>query len=68
MGTALTFATTLLGSLPSLITAGIQIIDLVTSGNAKLKAFADEKRDPTPAEWDELNASIAAKRTELHKP
>jgi uncharacterized protein involved in exopolysaccharide biosynthesis len=63
---ALTFATTLLGSLPQLIAGGAQILDLVNSGNAKLKQFADEKRNPTPEEWDALNASIDAKRAQLH--
>jgi hypothetical protein len=64
---ALGFATTLLGSLPSLIAGGVQVLDLIKSGNAKLSAFASEKRDPTDAEWAELNASIDAKRAELHK-
>ena len=64
---ALAFATQLLGSLPGLIAAGVQVMDLINNGNAKLKIFDAEKRDPTPAEWDELNASIEAKRKELHK-
>lgn len=63
---ALAFATQLLGALPSLMEAGVAVMDLVTKGNAKLKAFADEKRDPTAEEWDDLNASIAEKRRELH--
>lgn len=66
MGTALAFAMQLLSSLPSLIEAGVAVGDLISNGNAKLKAFDDEKRDPTDAEWDELNATIAAKRKELH--
>ncbi len=64
---ALAFATQLLSSLPSLIEAGVAVVDLVKNGSAKLKVFADEKRDPTDAEWAELNASIEAKRAELHK-
>lgn len=63
---ALTFAMELLGSLPGLIAGGIEVVGLIERGNASLKTFAEEKRDPTPAEWDELNAEIAAKRKELH--
>lgn len=63
---ALAFAVELLSSLPGLISAGVQVVDLIQNGQAKLKLFDAEKRDPTPAEWDELNASIAAKRKELH--
>lgn len=66
MGTALAFAMQLLSSLPSLIDAGVKVADLIKDGNAKLKTFEAEGRDPTDAEWDDLNASIAAKRKELH--
>lgn len=66
MGSALAFATSLLSSLPGLIAGGIQIVDLVKNGVDKLNQFSEEKRDPTNEEWDTLNASIAAKRKELH--
>lgn len=63
---ALLYATQLLGMLPSLLAAGQNVAELVQHGNASLKAMADEKRDPTPAEWDELNAKIRALQDELH--
>lgn len=66
MGTALAFAMQLLESLPALIDAGVKVKDLLANGNAKLQIFAAEGRDPTPEEWDDLNASIDAKRKELH--
>jgi len=65
---ALLYATQLLGMLPSLLAAGKNVADLVQSGNAALKAMADENRDPTPAEWDALNAKIKALQDELHAP
>lgn len=63
---ALLYATQLLGMLPSLLAAGKNVVDLVTTGNAALKTMADENRDPTPAEWDALNAKIKALQDELH--
>ena len=63
---ALLYATQLLGMLPSLLAAGKSVVDLVESGNAALKAMADEKRDPTPAEWDALNVKIKTLQDELH--
>lgn len=65
--TALSFATQLLASLPGLIAGGVEIAALIEKGNAKLKQFDDEKRDPTDAEWEEMNAEIDAKRKELHR-
>ena len=65
--TAIAYALELLTSLPGLINAGAQVVDLIQNGQAKLKAFDAEKRDPTPEEWSDLNASIAAKRKELHE-
>lgn len=66
MPTAIAYALQLVTSLPSLIKAGADVLDLLDKGKQKLQAFATEKRDPTPEEWDELNASIAAKRQQLH--
>lgn len=56
------------------VTYGIQAIELATTlaaslqaAGAKMKQFEAEKRDPTQAEWDALNAQITALRAELHK-
>lgn len=63
---ALLFATQLLQSLPGLIAAGVEVVDLIQKGNAKLKELQAEGRDPTPEEWDDLNDSIDEKRRRLH--
>jgi len=63
---AFIYATQLLGMLPSLLAAGKNVVDLVEHGNAALKAMTDEKRDPTPAEWDALNTKIRELQAELH--
>lgn len=66
MGSALAYAVSLLGELPGLIAAGKDVIDLVKSGQTALQSMQDQGRDPTPAEWDALNAQIKALRDELH--
>lgn len=66
MPAALLYATQILGILPQLISAGSNVVDLVNHGNAALAAMQTEKRDPTPAEWDELNAKIKALQDQLH--
>jgi len=63
---ALAYATQLLGLLPSLISLGVNIKNFVSDGIAKLSTMQAENRDPTPAEWDELNAAIAVLRKQLH--
>ena len=55
---ALTFAMQMLGQLPSLIEAGIDVYDLVVKTNTSLKAMQDENRDPSDAEWEALNDAI----------
>lgn len=63
---ALAFAIQLLDVIPSLIAAGRDVAALVSDGKAKIEAMQAENRDPTPAEWDSLNAQIKALRDELH--
>ncbi len=67
MGAA-AYALSLLTELPGLIASGKQVIDLIKTGSDALKAMQDENRDPTPAEWDALNAQIKVLRDELHAP
>ncbi len=62
MPTALAFAMQMLGQLPALISAGIDVYDLVVKTNDSLKKMQDENRDPTDAEWDALNDAIAELR------
>lgn len=65
---AIGFAIQLLTALPSLVKAGMDITALVQDSTAKLNQMQAEKRDPTPEEWDDLNAKIKALREELHAP
>jgi hypothetical protein len=64
--TAIAYAIELLGAIPNLIAAGRDIAALVSEGKFKLEQMQAEKRDPTPEEWDVLNAQIKSLRGELH--
>lgn len=64
--TTMMMALQLLQSLPALIAAGAEVKGLIEDQTAKLKDMADTGRDPTPQEWDELNAQIDKLRTSLH--
>lgn len=64
--TTLMMALQLLQSLPALIAAGAEVKGLVEDQTAKLKDMADTGRDPTQAEWDDLNAKIDQLRATLH--
>lgn len=66
--TAALYALQILEALPALMLAGQNIVEMVASSSAKLKVMIDEKRDPTEAEWEELNGQIDALRAELHAP
>jgi hypothetical protein len=59
---ALAYALQLLQALPALIQAGQDASDLI----ARVKEMHDQGRDPTPGEWDDLNARIAPLRGDLH--
>ena len=62
---ALQFATTVLQTIPSLITAGAQVGGLVNSTNEALARMHAENRGPTPAEWDAMNGVISELRASL---
>lgn len=66
MPTALLYAIQVLTAAPALITGFQNVKDMLADAATKLQAMVDEKRDPTPAEWDELNAQIDALRQQLH--
>lgn len=68
MPAVLAYALQLLGSLPMLIEAGANVVELVKHGEEKISAMVKEKRNPTQAERDELKARIQALRDELHQP
>jgi hypothetical protein len=63
---ALAYALQLLASLPQLIQAGVDVMDTINAAKEKLQTMSDEGRDPTPAEWDELNERIRGLRSQLH--
>lgn len=63
---AIAFASQILSMLPTFIQAGMSVVEFSTWGAEKVKAMADEGRDPTPEEWDELNARTAELRRRLH--
>lgn len=65
--TILAYALQVLAVLPQLIAAGRSVASIVQDANTALAAMQAENRDPTPAEWDALNAQIAALRSELHR-
>ena len=64
---AIAYALQLLQVLPSLISAGRDVVGLVSQGSAALKTMAAENRDPTDEEWTALNALIEGLQDELHK-
>jgi hypothetical protein len=66
--TAIAYAVQLVGALPGLIQAGVDITRTLREGQSKLQQFEAEGRNPTPQEWDALNAEIARLRGELHAP
>lgn len=55
---AITFAITMLNSLPPLIAAGVDVVNLIKSTNASLKTMQLEDRDPTDTEWEALDKMI----------
>ena len=68
---ALSFALTFLDKLPVLLQAGAsvaRIAGLVGEHKAQQAVFAAEQRDPTPAEWDALNARLDALEKQLQSP
>ena len=60
--TALSFAIQALTALPELIAAGADVVAFVNKANNDLRAMQEENRDPTDAEWNELNATVEALR------
>jgi len=55
-------------TLPELMQAGRDVSGILGSTGEAIKAMVTENRGPSPAEWDAMNAMIAALRSELHAP
>lgn len=59
-------ATVTLLNLLALLQAGMNVSAAAGQMYARMQAIQAEGRDPTDDEWAELNAHIAALRTQLH--
>jgi hypothetical protein len=66
MGDAIAFALNALQQISALVEAGAEVKGLVDHTSSALQTMQAEKRDPTPAEWDELNKQVNALRAQLH--
>ena len=66
MPTALLYVLQLLNAIPSLIASGQSVMTLINHGTVALQNMVAEKRDPSPAEWADLNTLIDGLRTQLH--
>ena len=67
MPAALAFALTLLNEVVPSVLAGVGgAAEALAEGRRAVAAMAEDGRDPTPEEWDRLNAGLAALRKRLH--
>ena len=55
----------LVTQLPSLVNAGTNIVTFLEEQFKAVKSMIAENRDPTQAEWDALNATVAAELSKL---
>lgn len=60
------FALALLNIAPVLLEAGAAGLETFNRHKDALQTMVNEGRDPTPAEWDALNAEISALQDRLH--
>ncbi len=60
------FATKALDAIPGLVSAGANIVNLVSSTKTALSNMQSQNRGPTKAEWDALDAEVASLRRQLH--
>lgn len=68
---ALALAMNFIDRLPALLQAGAavaHVVDLLGQHKAMQDTLASEGRDPTPAEWDALNARLDALEKQLQAP
>jgi len=61
----LEYALAVIQYIPKAIALGKSIVDWVNEQSAIIKRMVDEGRDPTPEEWDALNAVIEAKHEQI---
>ena len=60
------YALQLLQALPGLIATGLNVMSIINQGTTALQNMVAEKRNPSEAEWDALNAVTAELRKQLH--
>ncbi len=60
----LAYALQLLSLLPPLITAGVDVVDMIEKANADLAEMKKNGTDPTDAQWEELNALVEKLRAD----
>lgn len=63
--TVLQYVAVALAALDEILKAGGSAANLLAQLRTTIVAFQAENRDPTPAEWDALNAQIAEAMTGL---
>ena len=67
MSAALSFALTLVDEVVPLVLSGVMgAAEALAQGRRAVAAMAEDDRDPTPEEWDRLNAGLASLRERLH--
>jgi hypothetical protein len=66
MGNALAFAMNVINLMPVVLKGVSGAMEAFTAGKAVVEGMVRDDRDPTPAEWDALNAATAALQSKLH--
>lgn len=59
-------ATAVLQALPALISAGQDVVDLITSANSVISAAQANGSDPTAADWATIESKIHALEAQLN--
>ena len=67
MEQTLLYAMQILNILPAMLQAGQDVLTLVNQGKERLQAMQNENRDPSDADWAELNDQIYALQIKLHE-
>lgn len=66
LGGAFAFLAQLLPLVPDVVKGVTAAVEAWDVGTGMLRNMVDENRDPTPAEWDEINGRLGRIRSDLH--
>lgn len=66
MGALTPFIMQVMAYLPAALKGVEEARDLIEFGIGRIRAMIDEDRDPSPQDWDELNAKIDAMTEPMH--